>query len=247
MKTYMLWTFEWPAWGWLIQGNGTAVRRPVDRSDMEGRQANVLTRGEELVRNINRPVGGPWATPATAESMGGAFETSIGRVPCAGSGPLNLDMRNRAYRDCSTPDLDAAPALPWITRETAAAAVAELANPNLMVVEEVRHGSRVPTIVAGSVTAVLVIAAAVSYVKYSSATDRLVEYQWQATVDQAAYHDHAEAQVKWGRRTLGFTVAAIVGGGATMLLWHRNMSKRSFSVQPSEKGDGATAMYSSSF
>jgi hypothetical protein len=33
MKTYMLWTFEWPSWGWLIQGNGTAMRRPVDRDD----------------------------------------------------------------------------------------------------------------------------------------------------------------------------------------------------------------------
>jgi hypothetical protein len=49
---------------------------------------------------------------------------SMGYVPCAGSGPLNLDMGNRAgatgavYRDCSTPDLSRASHESWINAAT---------------------------------------------------------------------------------------------------------------------------------
>jgi len=38
------------------------------------------------------------------------------KVPCLGSGPLNLSSVYPVYRDCSTPDLSLAPYLPWITR-----------------------------------------------------------------------------------------------------------------------------------
>ncbi|MDQ3334186.1 MAG: carboxypeptidase regulatory-like domain-containing protein [Myxococcota bacterium] len=242
MKTYMLWTFEWPSWGWLIQGNGTAMRRPVDRDDMEARQTNSLVTGTQGGAKI----GGTWATPTTAESAGTAFETSLGRVPCAGSGPLNLDLRNRAYRDCSQPDTSVAEALPWITRETAAAAVAELANPNLILVEE-KQGSRVPTFVGLGVTSVLAVTAIVSFYKFSKAVDRVEDYAWQASIDPEAYARHTAARDRWGKRAFGFTAGAILSGGATLLIWHRNMPKRSFSVQPSETGNGASASFSTTW
>ncbi len=35
-------------------------------------------------------------------------------VPCAGSGPLNLDSVHPTYRDCSRPDLSKAASQPWI-------------------------------------------------------------------------------------------------------------------------------------
>ena len=244
MKTYMLWTFEWPSWGWLIQGNGVATKRPVDRDDMQALTTNSLV----TAKQDGDKIGGPWATPTTAESAGSdAFDMSMGRVPCAGSGPLNLDGRNRSYRDCSQPDLSAAPALPWITRETAAAAVAELANPNLMIVEETVRGSRVPTIAAASVTGMLAVAAIVSYFKFQAAADRVAEYSWKATIDPEAYARDTANRDKWGARALGFTAAAIIGSGATLLIWHRNQSKRSFSVQPSSSGQGASAVFSASF
>ena len=41
MKTYVLWTMEWPSWGWLIQGNGTAMRRPKDSDQLHVFTPNV--------------------------------------------------------------------------------------------------------------------------------------------------------------------------------------------------------------
>jgi hypothetical protein len=237
MKTYMLWTFEWPAWGWLIQGNGIAVRRPRDTNEMHAWTPNREATGTDMVLGVDQKVGGLWARPnATAN----AFEGALDRVPCAGSGPLNLDLRNRAYRDCSQPDLSVAEALPWITRETAETALAELSNPNLVLVEEVQ-GSRVPTFVAAGVTGLLAIAAGVSVYKFANATDRVAAYTWQATIDPDAYAEHTATRDRWGKRALGLTAAAILAGGATLLIWHRNMPKRSFSVQPSETGKGAQA------
>ncbi|HEY0254156.1 MAG TPA: hypothetical protein VGC41_21655 [Kofleriaceae bacterium] len=37
-------------------------------------------------------------------------------VPCAGSGPLQMDSIHPVYRDCSQPDLSKANTLPWIER-----------------------------------------------------------------------------------------------------------------------------------
>jgi hypothetical protein len=219
------------------------VRRPRDTNELHSLSANREMTGHDMVMGVDRPSGGLWARPnATAT----AFEGALDRVPCAGSGPLNLDLRNRAYRDCSQPDLTVTEALPWITRETAQTALAELANPNLMLVEETQ-GSRVPTFIGAGVTGALAITAIVSVIKFANAADRIQDYQWQATTDPDAYAKHTAARDRWGKRALGLTAAAILSGGATLLIWHRNMPKRSFSVQPSETGNGASASFSTTW
>ena len=83
----------------------------------------------------------------------GAFPQALSRVPCLGSGPLNLDLVNRAYRDCSQPDLRLAESVPWITRDTAEVAIAELASPDMILVEEPAKGSRLYGRIALGVTA----------------------------------------------------------------------------------------------
>ncbi|HEY1815092.1 MAG TPA: hypothetical protein VGG74_22250 [Kofleriaceae bacterium] len=40
----------------------------------------------------------------------------VALVPCAGSGPLQLESIHPVYRDCSKPDLSRVNAEPWITR-----------------------------------------------------------------------------------------------------------------------------------
>jgi hypothetical protein len=105
----------------------------------------------------------------------------------------------------------------------------------------------VPTFVAAGVTGALAITAIVSVYKFASAVDRVADYSWQATIDPDAYAKHTAARDRWGKRALGFTAAALLSGGATLLIWHRNMPKRSFSVQPSETGHGASASFSTTW
>jgi hypothetical protein len=94
MRTQMLWSMEWPSHGWLVEHNGTAARLPVE--------AYVI---DPLMRGFGGQ-GQPAAPPTGA--------SALSRVPCAGSGPLNLDLRYPVYRDCSKPDLYRASELPWL-------------------------------------------------------------------------------------------------------------------------------------
>jgi hypothetical protein len=236
MKTYMLWTMEWPAWGWLIQGNGVAVRRPADHYDLHSLSGNRDAVGKEMVLGEYRKVGGLWARNNVT---GTVFEGALDRVPCAGSGPLNLDLRNRAYRDCSEPDLSVTEALPWITKDTAATAIAELANPKLQLVEQRDPGARWPGYVAAGLTGALAIATVASYLKFSRHQDVVAESAFLATIDPMAYEAALDKQKRWGTITLGLTAASVVSVGATLLLWNRNAPKSSFSVQPTEKGGAA--------
>jgi len=243
MKTYMLWTFEWPSWGWLIQGNGVAVRRPADSNAMHSLAANITVTGTEGAGNAK--IGGPWARPSAAAT---AFEGALDRVPCAGSGPLNLDLRNRAYRDCSQPDMSVAESLPWITRETADTAIAELANPNLMLVtDDTPKGSPIPGYVLAGVTAGLAITTVISFLQFDKYQQRVEDSAWQATIDPDAYRATAQSRSRWGKLTLGFTAATILSGGVTLLVWHRSQSRSSFSVQPTSSGSGGAALFTTSF
>lgn len=247
MKTYMLWTMEWPSWGWLIQGNGVAVRRPADTNDLHAHAQNIRAgvTGTDLVLGSRQPIGGPWSRPLP---NGTAFEGALDRVPCAGSGPLNLDLRNRAYRDCSQPDLAVIDSLPWITPETAPTAIAELANPDLMLVADTTPpGSPIPGYVGAGVTAALAIATVYGFYQYDKYQSRVEDAPWQALTDPEQYADDGRRRTRWGKITLGLSTATILSAGVTLLVWNRNQSKRSFSVQPSSSGDGGAAVFTTSW
>jgi hypothetical protein len=93
MRTQMLWSMEWPSHGWLVEHNGTATRMP--------NEAYVIDPLKRGFGGIGEPV-----APRTGAAP-------LWRVPCAGSGPLNLDLRYPVYRDCSKPNLERASILPW--------------------------------------------------------------------------------------------------------------------------------------
>jgi hypothetical protein len=78
--------------------------------------------------------------------------------------------------------------------------VAELANPNLMMVEETKPGSKIPTIIGASITGVIAVGAIVSYFKYAAAVDRVADQSWQATIDPENYARLTQDRDKWGRR-----------------------------------------------
>lgn len=246
MKTYVLWTMEWPSWGWLVQGNGTAVHRPNDADELHGYAQNVRqgVEGSDLVQGVEQKIGGPWSRPLPS---GTAFPHSLSRVPCLGSGPLNLDLRNRAYRDCSQPDMSKADALPWITRDTAQTAVIEMMRPDLMIVEQRVPGSRVPGYVGLGVTGALIAATTVAYLKFDAAEDRVIDNGYLLTTDPEAYDRIRADRTRWGKLTLGLSAATILATGVTLFIWNRNQSQSSFSVQPTASSDGAGASFTMSW
>lgn len=235
MKTYILWTMEWPAWGWLIQSGGTAVRRPADVQPLDVMATNIRNNG--LAR-------ANWARPLAS---GTAFPRALSSVPCLGSGPLNLDLRNRAYRDCSEPDMRDAEALPWITRETAATAIAELANPGLVLEEEppVKR-SKIPPIIVTGVTGGLAIAFVLSYMQYRKENQKVIDSSWQLTLDKESYDRAVAERSRWSNISIGLAAATLVSGGVSLFLWNRSQTKRSFSVQPTNNR-GAALSFGGSF
>jgi hypothetical protein len=262
MRTYVVWTMEWPSWGWLVRGNGIASGKPNDHDQLRlqirndrGQTANAgnLAVNSQGVEIESRPgdtdrdtlgnyrghlVGRPWAQPPIIPQL-----KSLSTVPCAGSGPLNLDSLNRAYRDCSPPPSPSAAAvLPWITRENARTALAELARTAPPPRVRVRR-SRVPELTATVITAGLLTATVVSWDRFFTYADRVVEDGRRQMLDRLV-HDQQRREV-WQTRAKYTTGSLVIVAGVTAFLWGRGQSYESFSVQPTR--DGGTVSYGGRF
>jgi hypothetical protein len=272
VRTYIIWDMEWPSWGWLVGGGGTAAGRPVAYDDMYryNRSNPAVTRNSPLDQaippltpppNQNRqgvagagadggPGGGFSRAPITfadheriniAPSLVG--QQPLSRVPCAGSGPLNLDLQNRAYRDCSRPDLNNVDALPWITRENAKTALAALDSNKPQIVPGPRK-SRVPALISTGVTGLLAAGLVYSFLRYDALTDR-TSLTFQPNGAREGQLEGAKELRFWGRTLLGFAGGVVVSGAVTAFLWGRSQTRESFSVQPSKSG--GTVSYGRSF
>jgi len=237
MKTYVLWSMEWPSWGWLVQGNGTVMRRPKD-SD----QVNMVSRGGPQAGGVEQ-IGGTWSTPP---AQGTAFERPLSRVPCYGSQPLDLDLQNRTFRDCSRPNMSAAVSLPWITRETAPTAVAEMSAPKQRSVREDKpRGSRVPGYIGFGVAGAFGAAAVASFIQYDRYHSKVVRHAQILTFDRAAIKRDEDKRDRWRNIAMGMSAVMLVAGGATLFLWNRE--EPNFSVQPSNSGYGGSAVYTTAW
>ena len=230
MKTYIVWSMEWPSHDWLVQGAGTALRLP---RSLQVRGRRVADANEEASdRGLDVP------SYPLASGIPGSH--AFASVPCAGSGPLNLEAWNTTYRDCSRPDLRAAETLPWITPKTAVAAIATLkaAEHELDLRAVVPPGSRVPPLVATAITGGLAIALVGGYQRY-------IHYATADTNDPQTHRDNVAARDRWAKASIVLSGAVVVSGGVTLFLWNRHQSKRSFSVQPASSG--ATASFGMAF
>lgn len=256
-RTYVVYTMEWPSWGWLVQGNGTALRKPNDVNELEkmgeqskarpgGADSRPASNGDTVTsatlppRNLSTA---QWARPTAM-----LFQASLSRVPCAGSGPLNLDLRNRAYRDCSGPNLDGADRLPWITRQTIDEAVADLHRDYAWIRQQERmrpRPTRVPDLIAAGITAGFLVATVVAYYKFDQATVELVDNGTLATTDPARYADLQSGRDRWAKASMGLAGGFVLSGAVTVFLWQRDAKRSSFSVQPTP--GGASAAFSTRF
>jgi hypothetical protein len=243
MKNYLLWTMEWPSWGWLVRGNGTALRRPPGHRDMHGYSQNRMVTGT----HDGAKVGGPWASPLPVASP---FPQALSRVPCYGNEPLNLDLQNRAYRDCSKPDLSLAERLPWITRETIGTAVAELSTTAKRVAAEqaaLPKPSRVLGYTGIGLTSAFAIATVLSFARYDDYHSRLVKHGmiFVGDYDPERIKADERGRDRWKNIAIGMSAATILIGGATLYLWNRH--EPNFSIAPSSSGTGASATYTTSW
>jgi len=239
IRTYIIWDMEWPSWGWLVQGNGTTAGRALAYDGMYryNRQINAA------------PSHGPGPSRSFTYGMSGAFVSplpvigpqTMARVPCAGSGPLNLDLQNRAYRDCSRPDLEVVDSLPWITRANAKTALAAIDSNRPQVIPGPRR-SRVPALIATGVTGVLVVGLAYSYLQYDKYSDRT---SLGAGVGDETHEQAAGKLLLWNHRMLELAGATVISGAVTAFLWGRSQTRESFSVQPAR--GGATLSFGRAF
>ena len=234
IRTYIVWNMEWPSWGWLVQGNGTAAGRPVDYDGMY-----KYGRLNPEIPAQNSPLATFGLSSGFAAPLPIQVTTPLSRVPCAGSGPLNLDSQNRAYRDCSTPDMSNVDALPWITRANAKQALADLDANAPQIVPGPRR-SKVPGWIAFGVTTAFAAGLVYSYVQY----DKYANFQYDAfKPSESLIHEHQDVKAKldaWNHHMLEFAGAMVVSSAVTAFLWGRGQTRESFSVQPT-RGGGAVS------
>lgn len=107
--------------------------------------------------------------------------------------------------------------------------------------------SRIPEIAATIVTSGIVIATAASFREWSQAHDRRRAVQWDLDATQEDYFRAVDDSNKWKKRTWILLGTTFVTTGTTLFLWMRNQKPSSFSVQPTDEGDGAAVSYSGRF
>ena len=235
VSTYIIWSMEWPAWGWLARGQGNPLYKPNEHDELSKHAENFRDAGLATAN---------WARPLPS-----MFPKALSTVRCAGSGPLNLDLQNRAYRDCSKPDLRVAERLPWITRATAAMAIRELARADTRRAElvEVKHRrSRAPEIVSLSITGGFAIATVLSVIQYQKYAERVSNQSWQLSSNPEVYQRNLDGRERWKNLSLAMSGALVVSAGVSLFLWNRNQPTSSFSVQPTGDG-GASASFMKAF
>jgi hypothetical protein len=217
MRTQMLWSMEWPSHGWLIEHNGTATRLPVE--------AYVI---DPLMRGFGGQ-GQPAAPPTGA--------SALSRVPCAGSGPLNLDLRYPVYRDCSKPDLERASQLPWLDGTGPIPPDPVAAQRALRRTILVRKPNRIVQLSLAGGAAALAAGFVVSYAKLDKYEGQRAALERLPAMDfNLLEYNRAGARAERWRQVAivtGFTAAA--GTAIAAFVW-LNPPMQRLSVQPEKRG-----------
>jgi hypothetical protein len=227
MRTQIFWSMEWPSHGWLVEHNGTATKLPT-----ESYAIDPFKSGFGRLQGLAVPTAG-------ASALHG--------VRCAGTGPLNLDLRYPVYRDCSKPNLKKVPLLPWLdgTGPIPPDPPAIARKPEPPIVRS--NISYIPEIVGSTITATLLIGTVYAYVQASKYGDRINKSTGpeQIYVDLQKYYSDSTNFARWHERKIIGTLATIGVGCITSFMWMRHKPKSTFSVQPED--DGGSFSYTRDF
>jgi len=229
MRTQLFWALEWPSHGWLIEHYGTAFRMPPESYavnpfvvDFDGGRV----RSQALTQN------------------------TFTHVRCAGTGPLNLDERHPVYRDCSEPDVNKAPFLPWLDGTQPIPP-----EPTVLVRKRepsihVARASYGPEITTTAITAGLLTTWVFAFAKFrdaSSAFERQYAYAARdlPLVDYEQLRRDAVRYERWERIMVISGLATVVTGGFASMLWLQHKRHAGLKVQPNRSG--ASVMLSGNF
>lgn len=217
MRTQLLWSMEWPSHGWLIEHNGTASRMPV-----EAYVINPLMRG---FGGQGQP-----AAPPTGASP-------LSSVPCAGSGPLNLDLRHPVYRDCSKPDLARASILPWLDGTGPIPpdpVVSQLALRRTVLVPQPNRIAQLSVVASAAALAVGFVA---SYAKLERLKGELADLERvpREEFDLFRYKQTGARVERWRQIAIVSGSAAVAGAAIAAFVWV-NPPMRRLTVQPEKSG-----------
>ena len=213
MRTAIYWAMEWPAHGWLTMHQGTATRMPTESYALDPFAGNF----GEL-----KPTG----------------VITLSSVPCAGSGPLNLDYKDPVYRDCSLPNVKKVPHLPWLdgTRPVPPDPAIIAIKPEAPL--HLSRASYIPQIAGSVVTLGLVAATVVSFYKFNKYSDRMARYASYEPIeiDRDAIIRDRQGRDRWAKWSLVAMSAATASTALTLTLWFRHQRRSDFSVQPEDGG-----------
>lgn len=219
MRTQILWSMEWPSHGWLVEHNGTAQRLPVE--------AYVI---DPLLRGFGGQ-GQPVAPPTGA--------SALVRVPCAGSGPLNLDLRYPVYRDCSKPDLGRASLLPWLDGNGPIVPDPPLPPHLRRTVLRTPHRLAQISVSAGALA--LAAGFAFSYSQYDKYASRRAELERDPRANLFEYTQTGARLERWRQLTAVTGATAAAGALVAAFVWIRPPMKR-LTIQPEKRGGTVSFM-----
>jgi hypothetical protein len=227
MRTQMLWSMEWPSHGWLIEHNGTATRMPI-----EGYVIDPLLRG---FGGIGQPV-----APPTGASP-------LWRVPCAGSGPLNLDLRYPVYRDCSKPNLERASILPWLDGTGPIPPdpedATQLAIRKTILVPHPNRLAQTSVVAGAAAIAAGFVYSYTQFDKYQRRIDKMDRLAWE-DFNLYQYKQTGARVERWRQVTLVSGAAAAAGAAIAAFVWVNPPMKR-MTVVPEKSG--ASVSFNSRF
>lgn len=221
MRTQIFWAMEWPSHGWLSAHNGTATRMPA-----ESYAVDPFTSGFGGLTNLAAPTLGA---------------SALRRVPCAGSGPLNLDLHYPVYRDCSKPNLRKVPLLPWLDGTQPIPpdppSIARKPEPPI----HLSRASYIPQLVGSGATVTLVAGTLYAWVQFRKYSGRVVAATLpdRPVIDLQQYQADVAGRRRWQERALVGTLASFVVGSVTSFMWLRHKPRSTFSVQPEDDGGGS--------
>jgi len=234
MRATIFWAMEWPSYAWLMTHQGSTQRMPTESYAVD-------------------PFAGNFGVPRDkAGDDSGVIgvatgDASLASVPCAGSGPLNLDSVYRTYRDCSQPNVTKVPHLPWLDGTGPIPPEPAQFAPEPEPVLHLTRTSYVPQITSSAVSVGLWAATIFSFYKFDKYLTRMAHYGQlgPGMVSNEELKDTAHARDRWGKWSLVILAGAAASTGLSMSLWFRHQRHAEFSVQP-ENG-GASASLSGAF
>jgi hypothetical protein len=229
MRTQLFWALEWPSWGWMIDHYGTALRMPPESYAIN---------------------------PFVVDFDGGTVselaltENTFTHVRCAGTGPLNLDERHPVYRDCSKPNANKVPFLPWLDgTQPIPPEPVELAR-KLDPPFQPRPVSYTPEIAASALTAGLLATCVYAVFKYEDANKKFERFSRpdQTSIlitDPDAFGRARDRYFHWQKVAAISGLAAVTSGVFTTSLWLRH--HRHAEVRVRAAADGASVTLAGRF